>query len=618
MNDEKKQQVLKALESLKLRMLLDQKSIRGQSPDDMKTVQGIRNGLESDVRKLEIFSDISSNVTDVQSMMASDDEAYTSYPVKGEEIYFSIGRVNRNQVAKYIVQYVGDSSGISYDAGDSSIALFSFKTDKEGRYINGSFSLSGLLWVASEIRKKSVSTAYGLRVSDYENAVNDYEEIVSGQNVRDFLYAISTDAYDKYVRDIFDGVQDGFLEYNRYPDERALKEDAPEDYSALTDDSVLKDINALSELIGADLFGDDTLYEKQVTEYIMSGYDRYVFAGAGLGDVNFGGRLSLADAVFSGIIGKAYIIAMSGDEPDDIFEMHSFRDGPLRSRGNAYSEFAPHYYSIYDERLTGSSLLIACGDEAAAEDISRRLSGGEFFTVDSVQGVHSDDPAYGSEPSDAGESANTENDVYVSDTFFAGYADALFGSSGYKGLFCAPLVNAKDIGRYCREVLQRYCDDYGNVRIKEEHKQLYVTYRREFLRQYDKLGSMGQGSAQGRIEAEKEKLLESACRMLREFAASSRYLKLNIINLMRAWGMYDKCNVKMTEEDKAAAMPCLIQSLFLLTPVIATTYSGIRNMVGDTAVPGMLGTLLAGVTDKASAHYALGVMLRCRGILFTS
>ena len=89
----------------------------GQSPDDMKTVQSI--GLESGVRKLEIFSDITSNVTDVQSMIDSDDEAYTSYPVKGEEIYFSIGRVNRNLVAKFIVQY----------AGDSSSALFSFKTE---------------------------------------------------------------------------------------------------------------------------------------------------------------------------------------------------------------------------------------------------------------------------------------------------------------------------------------------------------------------------------------------------------------------------------------------------------------------------------------------------------
>lgn len=615
MNEEKKQQVLRALESLKLRMLLEQKSICGQIPDDMKTVQSVRNGFESDSCKLEIFSDIASNITDVQSMIASDDEAYTSYPVKGEEIYFSIGRVSRNQVAKFIVQYTGDSTGISYDAGDSSIALFSFKTDKKGGYIGGSFNLSGLLWVASELRKKSVSTIDELRVSDYENAVKDYEEIVSGQNVRDFLFAISADAYDKYVKDIFDGAQDGFFEYNRYADEQALEEDAPGDYSDLTDASLLKDINALSGLIASDLFGEDTLYEKQVIEYILSGYDRYVFTG--VGDMSSGGKSSLSDTVSAGIIGKAYIIAMSGDEPDDIFEMHSFKDGPLRSRGNAYSEFAPHYYSIYDDRLTGTSMLIACGDGAAAEDISRKLSGGEFFTVDSVQGVHSDDPAYGSEPSDAGESANTKNDVYVSDTLFAEYADALFGNRGYKGLFCVPLVNVKDIRRYCREVLQRYCNDYGNVRIKEEHRKLYAEYRREFLRQYDRFGAMRPGGDQERKEEEK-KLLESACRVLREFAASSRYLKLNIINLMIAWGMYDKCNVKMTEEDKEAAMPCLIQSLFLLTPVIATTYSGIRSMAGDTAVPGMIGTLLIDATDKASAHSEVGMMLRCRGIVFTS
>ena len=110
---------------------------------------------------------------------------------------------------------------------------------------------------------------------------------------------------------------------------------------------------------------------------------------------------------------------------------------------------------------------------------------------------------------------------------------------------------------------------------------------------------------------------EKKQRVLGEFAASSRYLKLNIINLMIAWGMYDKCNVKMSDEDKAAAMPCLIQSLFLLTPVVSTTYSGIRRMAGDTDVPGMIGTLLADVNDQTSAHSAVGAMLRCRGVVFT-
>ena len=127
---------------------------------------------------------------------------------------------------------------------------------------------------------------------------------------------------------------------------------------------------------------------------------------------------------------------------------------------------------------------------------------------------------------------------------------------------------------------------------------------------------MRPGGDQERKEAEK-KLLESACRMLREFAASSRYLKLNIINLMIAWGMYDKCNVKMSDEDKAAAMPCLIQSLFLLTPVVSTTYSGIRSMAGDTAVPGALGTLMITCGENESIQQAIGAMFRCNNIIFT-
>ena len=603
MNDERKQQVLKALEGLKLRVLLTQNSIKDRAQVSLKIVEDIRNGLGSDARKLEIFTDISSKGADVQSIIAADDEVFSGYGVKGDTVYFSIGRVNRNAVARFIVQSAGDMPGISYDADDSSIALFSFRTDQEGRYIDGSFSLSGLLWAASELRKKG-GGAGALNVSDYENAVKDYEEIIQGQNVRDFLYAICSDAYDKYVSELFGsegGAFDGFSEYNRYADEHTLYDDQPYDYSTLEDSNVLRDINTLAELIESDYFGDGSRYEEQVIEYILSGYDRYVFAG-------MGEKLSVPEAVFAGIIEKAYHIADCGDEPDSIFQMHSFKDGPLKARGNAYSEFAPHYYSIYDDRIGGSSILAVCGDDAEAEDTARRISAGE-----ELPGA-----ASGADSAESAGSSSENGTGQGMDGLFAGYAEAMFGIGDYRGLLCAPLVSVRDKERYCREVLQRYCTDFGNIAIKEEHKKLFVTCRREFLRQYEKLGSIRQRVSPEQYESERGKLFESACRMLHEFAASSKYLKLNIINLMIAWEMYDKCSVKMSDADKEAAMPYLLQSLLLLTPVISTTYSGIRNIFGDIHSAGVLGTLLVTGGDSGASQPAIGGMFRCSNVIFTS
>jgi hypothetical protein len=592
MNEERMQQVLKALEGLKLRMLLTQNSIKDQNPAGEKIMEDIRNGLGSDACKLEIFTDIASKGADAQSIIAADDEVFAGYPVKNDTVYFSIGRVNRNAVARFIVQSAGDIPGISYDADDSSIALFSFRTDLDGKYIDESFSLSGLLWAASEFRKNDTGV---LNVSNYENAVKDYEEIIQGQNVRDFLYAICSDAYDKYVSGLFGsdgGAFDGFWEYNRYTHEQALNDDQPYDYSLLEDSNIIRDTDTLAYLIGSGYFGDGSRYEEQVIEYILSGCDRYVFDG-------MGGRISVSDAFFARLIEKALVIADCGDEPDSIFQMHSFKDGPLKARGNAYSEFAPHYYSIYDERIAGSSIMTVSGDINAAEDIAHRISAGEGLPGE----ICGDDGTAG---------------VDSADGLFAGYAEALYGSGDYRGLFCAPIASFRDKERYCREVLLRYCTDYGNIGIKEEHKKLFVSYRREFIRQYEKLSSVRQRISPEQYESEKGKLFESACRMLQEFAASSKYLKLNIINLMIAWGMYDKCSVKMSDADKEAAMPYLLQSLFLLTPLISTTYSGIRNLFGDISSPGVLGTLLVSGENRGQSQTEIGAMFRCRNVIFTS
>lgn len=111
---------------------------------------------------------------------------------------------------------------------------------------------------------------------------------------------------------------------------------------------------------------------------------------------------------------------------------------------------------------------------------------------------------------------------------------------------------------------------------------------------------------------EREKLFLSACKLHKEFVISSKCMRHNIINLMIAWNLYEECSERMQEADRKAAMPYLLQSLFLLTPVISTTFASAQTCLGDIEESGVLGTLIVDEAGQAEPQVALGAMLRCR------
>lgn len=111
---------------------------------------------------------------------------------------------------------------------------------------------------------------------------------------------------------------------------------------------------------------------------------------------------------------------------------------------------------------------------------------------------------------------------------------------------------------------------------------------------------------------EREKLFLYACKLHKEFVLSSKCMKQNIINLMIAWNTYDECKERMKQVDREAAMPYMLQSLFLLTPVISTTFASAQTFLGDISKSGVLGTLIVDEAGQAQAQMALGAMFRCR------
>ena len=111
---------------------------------------------------------------------------------------------------------------------------------------------------------------------------------------------------------------------------------------------------------------------------------------------------------------------------------------------------------------------------------------------------------------------------------------------------------------------------------------------------------------------EREKLFLYACKLHKEFVISSKCMRQNIINIMIAWNMFDDCGERMKPADREAAMPYMLQSIFLLTPVISTTFASAQTFLGDIDKSGVLGTLIVDESGQAQPQMAVGAMFRCR------
>ncbi len=111
---------------------------------------------------------------------------------------------------------------------------------------------------------------------------------------------------------------------------------------------------------------------------------------------------------------------------------------------------------------------------------------------------------------------------------------------------------------------------------------------------------------------EREKLFLYACKLHKEFAASSKCMRHNIINLLIAWNMFDECGERMQSDDRKAAMPAMLQSIFLMTPVISTTFASAQSFLSDIEKSGILGTLIVDESGQAQPQMSVGAMFRCR------
>ncbi|MDR0223064.1 MAG: hypothetical protein LBI38_05990 [Oscillospiraceae bacterium] len=119
----------------------------------------------------------------------------------------------------------------------------------------------------------------------------------------------------------------------------------------------------------------------------------------------------------------------------------------------------------------------------------------------------------------------------------------------------------------------------------------------------------------------REKLFYLALCLHKDFVLSSMACRDNFINLSLLW-KYRKSQsgesgregelCKFSVKDKKDSFGSLLNTLFLLTPVISTTFASVGRFLSAVCEPGVFGTLIIDEAGQASPHFALGALWRCR------
>ncbi|WP_343095193.1 DEAD/DEAH box helicase [Blautia producta] len=144
----------------------------------------------------------------------------------------------------------------------------------------------------------------------------------------------------------------------------------------------------------------------------------------------------------------------------------------------------------------------------------------------------------------------------------------------------------------------------------------------EFFRLYDSEQDKESTAAQvanpwhtAAYNREREKLFYEALKLHKAFLLGSKACLWNFKNLLLLWKEPrddDKKTVIFSQRDREAAFGSLLNTVFLLTPVLSTTFASAGNMLSSIRQSGEIGCLIIDEAGQAAPQMALGSLFRCR------
>ncbi len=114
---------------------------------------------------------------------------------------------------------------------------------------------------------------------------------------------------------------------------------------------------------------------------------------------------------------------------------------------------------------------------------------------------------------------------------------------------------------------------------------------------------------------EREKLFYLALQMTKEFLLSSKSCRANLCILGQYWGLRTESGtekISFHPGDKEAMIGSLFNTLFLLTPVVSSTFASVGRLLRDIKEPGVIGTLVIDEAGQAQPQMAVGALFRSK------
>lgn len=114
---------------------------------------------------------------------------------------------------------------------------------------------------------------------------------------------------------------------------------------------------------------------------------------------------------------------------------------------------------------------------------------------------------------------------------------------------------------------------------------------------------------------EREKLLYAALQLTKEFILNSRCCRDNFITLSQYWGLEmgeENEQIHFHKEDREQMAGALYQTMFLLVPVISSTFASVGTLFQDIKMQGTIGTLVVDEAGQAQPQMAVGALYRSR------
>ncbi|EFS04442.1 superfamily I DNA/RNA helicase [Listeria seeligeri FSL S4-171] len=114
-------------------------------------------------------------------------------------------------------------------------------------------------------------------------------------------------------------------------------------------------------------------------------------------------------------------------------------------------------------------------------------------------------------------------------------------------------------------------------------------------------------------DREREKLFYLALQVNKHFVLSSKNVKANLVNLSYLWGFKKNTDEEFchfSARDRKSSFKALLNTLFLVTPVISTTFASVSRFLADIDEPDSLGQLIIDEAGQATPQMAVGALWR--------